>query len=115
MPWRGDQFEYTRGYVQLLIETFFEKREEAYAPSEDPARPLAMPYYDMLRALSECAFTQKQWRALRLRLEGRTHWEIGHMLGVSRQAIGKRLHLAENKIKRYLVGYGRQTPHPEGK
>ena len=76
MPWHGDQFEYTRGYVQLLIETFCEKREEAYAPSEDPARPSVMSYYDMLRALSSCKFTQKQWRVLQLRMEGRTHWEI---------------------------------------
>ena len=114
MPWHGDQFEYTRGYVQLLIETFYEKRSEAYAPSEDPARPSVMPYYDMLRALSSCSFTPKQWAALYLRLQGHTQFEISYLLGISRRSVRDRICLAENKIKSVLC-YTANNARPEGK
>jgi len=112
MPWDDDQFEYTPGYVRLLIGSFFEKQEEVRTVCRDPFRASAMPYYDMLRAMDGITFTPKQWEAFYLRLCGYSYREIGFLFNVGHPRIIKRLRAVENKIIKFLQNEGDQTPPP---
>ena len=114
MPWHGDQFEYTRGYVRLLLETFLEKQEEIRRVCRDPSRNSAMPYYDMLRAIDGITFTQKQWEAFYLRLCGYTYREIGFLFGIRHQSVTDRVKGAEDKILGFLREDTCQTPPLRG-
>lgn len=114
MPWSGDQFVYTRGYVRLCMDTFFEKQEEARRVCADPCRNSVMPYYDMLRALSGVTFTRKQLEAFNLRLCGFSYREIAQILNRDVAVIYRRIGWAEKKIIDYLTGDGATPPTSTG-
>ena len=114
MPWHGDQFDYTKGYVRLLMDTFFERREEVRRENRDPFRSGAMPYYDLLRAFDEITLTHKQWEAFGLRLCGFSYREIGQILGRDPMVIYRRIGWVEKKIIGYLSNQGATPPPPTG-
>ncbi|MDD4987033.1 MAG: hypothetical protein PHQ43_14950 [Dehalococcoidales bacterium] len=114
MPWQGDQFEYTRGYIRFLLETFFERQEEVRRVSRDPFRSSAMPYYDMLCALDGVTFTKKQWEAFYMRLCGHTQFEIAAALGISRRSTRDRISSAEEKVMGFFERHTAIRPLPRG-
>ena len=100
MPWYGDQFEYTRGYIKAILEYYFPLREQAL---HNPGGSAAVVIYDINQALALVKLTKRQAEALLLRMQGLTEFEIGAEFGVSHQAISYRLYGALGKIKKYFV------------
>ena len=104
MPWYGDQFVYTRGYIQAIIENYYLLLEEA---KHNPFGNAAVLVYDIGIALASTTLTKRQWQALELRMQDFTEFEIGAILGVTRDSARDRLRGASQKVYRIL---GESTP-----
>ena len=107
MPWYGDQFVYTRGYIQAIIENYYLLLEEA---KHNPFGNAAVLVYDIGIALASTTLTKKQWQALELRMQDFTEFEIGAILGVTQQAVSRTLYRGLAPVCKYFEKKGCENP-----